>query len=1174
MSQAMPSLGVLSSQQQQDELLRIFFSHNTATASSLASPAPIVSPYPAASYSRFLRSAATPPSSSDSSIDAAHSEHKEQATFLADTPTLFSAHSVLSPARVKAEEERQRRRTRHRTVPAAQLAGSEWRKPMQHTLHLPILKDITSNTQPAATSTITTSTTTTTTSPTPLTSTTSSLPPLSSTLSTVYYQSPAYEHSLHLSTSDDAIAYFSRMGSSSPVKFLYANRAWPLITTTSYASPYRPYDLLIVDRKYINPAEYFTISAHGIVQLSFTSSSSDETESTSLSEWVHQSSMFTLLRSIRFFKHFLLAKLFRLWARNVRYAIYCKQRRRLASSLFLARPSFCTALMEINDIMAGVRDERLWGVRSGAVYTAEGFGKEQSEVRSAAVKRVEGWVERVEDVLEGVCKGVKDRARLYDHRIANEELSNSRFAQHLSLLSDGGGGGGGGGTGGSGGKVKSMVKLKEEKRVRLQQLQHANREADMLGEFIRLVDYIEVETLVSKCIDNTAEFLSLLLNSSKPLFTTSVSFTTAAAAAAAAGSLLFTPTSSDIVGLLTSISDMTINSVDSLSRIIAHPKFTPLLSTSNPTSTSTSTTATATASNSSSSQPTSSSTTAASSNTADCLRVGRVVHADSGYVLMLGEMERRVASGFVGVNDSVRFLEKHRVVWEYGERVKERMAASLPLDEDDFVVAATASSAAAAAGAQVSPISSLTQTLSGLSRWSTQLQHIRDLYSSGLIQCDCRSLKSALLPIVQDGIARLKARMVQLFCAGVAAATADYAAMSTALRDEPVMLGQYVDYVRLVAETKRREGGEMKQRVKELAGLQSLMVDNDMYNANWIATNEQVKYDEMIEKCNKFGSDELMESDTKIESRWEEMKGKIMNEIKKWESNIDSLIKQTDDNVLYTDYNSFGSLVSTTVSQSSHGLRDVQTAIEAEYKRMKEMQKKTEEMQRQQLVLEETSHTFKGLTTLHDKWDKRKRFFMGVEALREREKKFWLGELDKVDVAAMANEVAAMDALAVAYTSKPAAVGGGSGGDEGAGKAAAAGVSSSAKAVKESERSAEVVKREMEMVKNMRTDLNFYGLFLSIVRDLQYCYQVLGHEGYRAAFGSSSGSGTASVSSGGGGGGGGFGHWKRMKDLKKIDWTVHRATISAVVERLRAERGANETVGGGSSEAADEQKDK
>ena len=55
------------------------------------------------------------------------------------------------------------------------------------------------------------------------------------------------------------------------------------------------------------------------------------------------------------------------------------------------------------------------------------------------------------------------------------------FAQHLL---------------GGNGRIKSMVSIKKERADRLRQLKHANLEADMLGDFIRLVDYIEVEHLV------------------------------------------------------------------------------------------------------------------------------------------------------------------------------------------------------------------------------------------------------------------------------------------------------------------------------------------------------------------------------------------------------------------------------------------------------------------------------------------------------------------------------------------------------------------------------------------------------------------------------------------------------------------------------------------------------
>ena len=122
-----------------------------------------------------------------------------------------------------------------------------------------------------------------------------------------------------------------------------------------------------------------------------------------------------------------------------------------------------------------------------------------------------------------------------------------------------------------------MVRQKEEKRVRLLQLQHANREADMLGDFIRLVDWMEVETLVKKCLDHTSDWLSTLLQTTKPLFITAVAFQGQGGVATGGPALVFTPTERDITGMLTSLSDLTINAMDNLSRVIFHSKFQPLI---------------------------------------------------------------------------------------------------------------------------------------------------------------------------------------------------------------------------------------------------------------------------------------------------------------------------------------------------------------------------------------------------------------------------------------------------------------------------------------------------------------------------------------------------------------------------------------------------------------------
>jgi dynein heavy chain len=50
------------------------------------------------------------------------------------------------------------------------------------------------------------------------------------------------------------------------------------------------------------------------------------TEFLSLSEWMSQSTMFNVLTSMKFFKHYLIGKVFALWKGNVRFKMYNRTR--------------------------------------------------------------------------------------------------------------------------------------------------------------------------------------------------------------------------------------------------------------------------------------------------------------------------------------------------------------------------------------------------------------------------------------------------------------------------------------------------------------------------------------------------------------------------------------------------------------------------------------------------------------------------------------------------------------------------------------------------------------------------------------------------------------------------------------------------------------------------------
>jgi len=66
---------------------------------------------------------------------------------------------------------------------------------------------------------------------------------------------------------------------------------------------------------------------------------------------MQQQTMFNVLTSMKFFKHYLISKVFGLWKGNVRYRTYMQTRSMLAKSLIQARPDYQSTFMDINRIL-------------------------------------------------------------------------------------------------------------------------------------------------------------------------------------------------------------------------------------------------------------------------------------------------------------------------------------------------------------------------------------------------------------------------------------------------------------------------------------------------------------------------------------------------------------------------------------------------------------------------------------------------------------------------------------------------------------------------------------------------------------------------------------------------------------------------------------------------------
>jgi hypothetical protein len=63
---------------------------------------------------------------------------------------------------------------------------------------------------------------------------------------------------------------------------------------------------------------------------------------------MHQSTLFNVLTSMNFFKHYLIGKVFSLWKGNVRFKMFNRTRQQLAKSLIQTRPAFLESFIQVN----------------------------------------------------------------------------------------------------------------------------------------------------------------------------------------------------------------------------------------------------------------------------------------------------------------------------------------------------------------------------------------------------------------------------------------------------------------------------------------------------------------------------------------------------------------------------------------------------------------------------------------------------------------------------------------------------------------------------------------------------------------------------------------------------------------------------------------------------------
>jgi dynein heavy chain len=75
------------------------------------------------------------------------------------------------------------------------------------------------------------------------------------------------------------------------------------------------------------------------------------TEFFQLHEWMRQSTMFNVLTSMKFFKHYLIGKTFTLWQGNVRHRTFHRTRMELSRNLIQQRRDYQKTHQDITKVL-------------------------------------------------------------------------------------------------------------------------------------------------------------------------------------------------------------------------------------------------------------------------------------------------------------------------------------------------------------------------------------------------------------------------------------------------------------------------------------------------------------------------------------------------------------------------------------------------------------------------------------------------------------------------------------------------------------------------------------------------------------------------------------------------------------------------------------------------------
>lgn len=206
--------------------------------------------------------------------------------------------------------------------------------------------------------------------------------------------------------------------------------------------------------------------------------------------------------------------------------------------MFFAKPVFVESFPKVNELLYNMTTSHLLEFKDNKVLEIGAYADHQRDDRTEVKKEFETTIEKLISECENVCQAVRDSAILPDL----EDMDPAKLGQRN--------------------KKKSMVQQKLEEQERRHKLNLAEEHRGMLGYYIRLIDYMAIETLVSLLQDRVKRFYENLMDRKARIFSTTVSY--------GKDCMIFIPNREEFREILEGIIENMISDINGITRLIYH----------------------------------------------------------------------------------------------------------------------------------------------------------------------------------------------------------------------------------------------------------------------------------------------------------------------------------------------------------------------------------------------------------------------------------------------------------------------------------------------------------------------------------------------------------------------------------------------------------------------------